>query len=126
MSIQVNPQSDQFSNQPVRAHSEVTDPSSGTDAGTGFRQVLGGAVSVAGQLATGVASAYGMGPLVGGLNNSLNGAAGIGGAGGDINFTDLLQQQNQIQRESLVFNSETNISKTDHESRMSAVRNFKS
>ena len=38
---------------------------------------------------------------------------------------ELLLQQEQIQRETTVFNSLSNISKAEHECRMSAIRNFK-
>jgi len=120
--MKVNPQTDQFG--AVPQHTENAQPKAGDQT---FNKVLGGAIQVAGQLASTVAGAQGLG--LGSLGTSLasgltGGALGPGGSG-DPAFTDLLALQNQMQRESLVFNSQTNISKTDHETRMSAVRNIK-
>ncbi len=128
--MKVNPESDQFANIPVHTTTDTVKP-----AGGGFQQVLGGALSIAGQLASGVAGAHtmGLGPLAGSLLGGLAGGGAGGAVGGVPGFNlgndpspaDLLQLQNQIQRESLVFNAQTNISKTDHETRMSAIRNVK-
>src|SRR5205085_9100403 len=119
--MKIDPQSNQF--QPIQQHSDVaSDQAGGAGAGAAFKQVLGGAAYVAGNLVSGVAKSYGLGlgPLAGSLNNSPT-----GGLGGDLSYIDLLNQQNQLQKEAVVFNSETNISKEEHETRMSAVRNFK-
>ena len=124
-SIKVNPETDQFA--PVQEHSQVQNTTS--DGGAKFKQFLGGAVNIAGQLASSAAGAqsFGLGPLVGNLASSIGGGGGgLGGGaldGGQL--TGLLQLQNEIQRQSLIFNAETNISKTDFETKMSAVRNIK-
>jgi hypothetical protein len=125
--IKVNPETDQFA--PVQEHTAVQNTTS--DGGAKFKQFLGGAVNIAGQLASSAAGAqsFGLGPLVGNLASSLGG----GGLGGNLSsgaldggqLTGLLQLQNEIQRQSLIFNAETNISKTDFETKMSAVRNIK-
>jgi hypothetical protein len=127
-SIKVNPETDQFA--PVQEHTAVQNTTS--DGGAKFKQFLGGAVNIAGQLASSAAGAqsFGLGPLVGNLASSLGGGGlGGGGLGGGAldsgQLTGLLQLQNEIQRQSLVFNAETNISKTDFETEMSAVRNIK-
>ena len=124
--MKVNPQTDQFG--AVPQHTDTAKPAAGDQT---FNKVLGGAIQVAGQLASTVAGAQGLGlgslgtSLASGLTGGAGGAGGIGGSGGDPSFQDLLTLQTQLQRESLVFNSQTNISKTDHETRMSAVRNIK-
>jgi hypothetical protein len=122
-SIKVNPETDQFA--PVQEHSPVQNTTS--DGGAKFKQFLGGAVNVAGQLVSGVAGAQslGLGPLVGNLASSLGGGGLGGGALDGGQLTSLLQLQNEIQRQSLIFNAETNISKTDFDTKMSAVRNIK-
>src|SRR5947209_6153884 len=107
--MQIDPQSNQF--QPIQQHSDVTsNQRTGTGAGAAFQQVLGGAAYVAGNMVTSVAKSYGLGlgPLAGSLNNSPT-----GGLGGDLSYVDLLNQQNQLQKEAVVFNSETNISKEE-------------
>lgn len=45
--------------------------------------------------------------------------------GGTPGPLELMQMQQQIQQESLFFTMHTNISKTEHDARMSAVRNMK-
>ena len=122
-SIKVNPETDQFA--PVQEHTAVQNTTS--DGGAKFKQFLGGAVNIAGQLASSAAGAqsFGLGPLVGNLASSLGGGGLSGGALDGGQLTGLLQLQNEIQRQSLVFNAETNISKTDYETKMSAVRNIK-
>ena len=122
--IKVNPETDQFA--PVQEHTAVQNNTT-SDGGAKFKQFLGGAVNIAGQLASSVggAQSFGLGPLVGNLASSLGGG-GVGGGpldGGQL--TGLLQLQNEIQRQSLIFNAETNISKTDFDTKMSAVRNIK-
>jgi hypothetical protein len=123
-SIKVNPETDQFA--PVQEHSPVQNNTT-SDGGGKFKQFLGGAVNIAGQLASSAAGAqsFGLGPLVGNLASSLGGGGLGGGALDGGQLTGLLQVQNEIQRQSLVFNAETNISKTDYETKMSAVRNIK-
>jgi hypothetical protein len=115
--MKVNPQTDQFAQIPQHDGAQAKKADQG---GQQFAQFLGGAVQVAGQLAgaVGGAQTFGLGGLAG---NLLGGGAG----GGDPSTAELLQMQNQIQRESLVFNAQTNISKTDHDTRMSAVRNIR-
>ncbi|HEY7120130.1 MAG TPA: hypothetical protein VH475_26315 [Tepidisphaeraceae bacterium] len=121
--IKVNPESDQFV--PVQEHTPVQ---TANNSGVNFGKVLGGAANIAGQLVSGVAGAQtlGLGPLVGNIAGSLAGGNGVSGGPLDgSELTNLLQLQNEIQRQSLVFNAQTNISKTDHETRMSAVRNIR-
>lgn len=52
------------------------------------------------------------------------GAAG-GGAGGAGNLENLLAEQNRLQLEMQAFSMLSNISKTEHESRMNLVRNMR-
>lgn len=119
--MDVKPTSNQFNNPPpVQVHSEVAKAG---DGGAGFRQFIGGAVQVAGQLVGNVAGAggLGMGPLGGGLNAITGGPPGTGGS----DFAQLLQLQERMQRESAQFNTLSNVSKTEHETRMAAIRNMK-
>jgi hypothetical protein len=120
--MDVTPTSNQLADTQTPQHSPVAAPAS---TGMNFGQMLGTAVNVAGQLAStvGGAQTMGLGPLVGSLTGGLNGSTGTGF--GDTSFEDLLLQQEQIQKETTIFNSLTNISKTEHESRMAAIRNFK-
>jgi hypothetical protein len=125
--MDIKPTSDQLT--PVPTHTDTATPATG---GGNFGKVLGGVVNIASQLASGAAGAQtmGLGPLAGSLLNG--GSGGIGGAGGvgggqfgDASFADLLKEQEQIQTESAQFTALTNISKTEHESRMSAIRNIR-
>ena len=120
--METTPVSTELSATPVAAHSDV---STGQSSGASFGKVLGAAVSVAGQLASTVAGAQslGIGPLAGSLAGGLNGSSGTDF--GNQSFQDLLLQQEQIQKESAVFTSLSNISKTEHETRMSAIRNMR-
>jgi hypothetical protein len=132
--MEVKPTSDQLS-APVPQHSEVQQPGA-TGAGN-FGKFLGNAVNIAGNLAAKAAGAQtmGIGPLVGsiagGLNGGVGGAGGLGGgldgAIGDqgAQFQQLLELPEQIPTQSAEFNSLTNISKTEHETRMSAIRNIR-
>ena len=125
--MEITPTSNQLNVAP--AHTDTNND--GVQATANFAQTLGGAVNVAGQVAGTVAGAsgFGLGP-VGGLGKLVGGNAGslnnpLDGNLGDMSFTDLLTLQNQLQKESAVFNSMSNISKTEHETRMSAIRNMK-
>src|ERR1700704_2956908 len=120
--MEVTPTSNQLAENQTPQHSPLPAPAS---TGMNFGQMLGTAVNVAGQLAStvGGAQTLGLGPLVGNLAGSLNGSTGTGF--GDTSFQALLLQQEQIQQETTVFNSLTNISKAEFESRMAAIRNFK-
>jgi len=119
--MQVNPESEQLSSIPT--HANIQTGPTGADT---FRQVLGGTVSLAGQLAGSVsgASTMGLGPIAGNLASSL--LTGTGSAdSGTADPMQLLQLQEQLQQQEQVFNTMSNISKTEHETRMAAVRNMK-
>ena len=124
--MKVDPQSDQLSSVPT--HSDVSVGPTGSEK---FRQVLGGTLNLAGQLA-GVAaggSTMGLGPLGGNIASGLLSSAGSSLTGttdaGTIDPMQLLQLQEQIQTQSQVFNTLSNVSKEEHDTRMAAVRNFK-
>jgi hypothetical protein len=119
--MKVNPESDQLSSVPT--HSNVSVGPTGNEK---FRQVLGGTINLAGQLA-GVAaggSTMGLGPLAGNIANGLLGSGATGDAG-TVDPMQLLQLQQQLQTQSQVFNTLSNVSKEEHDTRMAAVRNFK-
>src|SRR5262245_52980609 len=69
----------------------------------------------------------------GGTAGALGGAAGAGGLGGgggatgsdSNNLFSLLEEQNRLQLEMQTFSMISNISKTEHESRMNLVRNMR-
>jgi hypothetical protein len=125
--MELEPISDQLSSTPVPTH---TDPTPASSGGVKFAQVLGGAVNVAGQLASTVGGAGGLGlaPLAGNIAGAITGA-NVGGFGGSsvdgTSFQELLLQQEQIQRETATFTAQTNISKQEHDTLMSAIRNIK-
>jgi outer membrane lipoprotein SlyB len=116
--MKVNPESDQLSSVPTH-----TDVSVGATGSEKFRQVLGGTINLAGQLAGTVAggSTMGLAPLAGNIAGGLLGTADTG----TVDPMQLLQLQEQLQSQSQVFNTMSNISKTEHETRMAAVRNMK-
>jgi hypothetical protein len=116
----------------VQQHSQPAQQNTG---GAKFGQFLGQAVNVAGQLASTVAGAQtmGMGPVAGNLISGITGG-NQGGLSGDLSSAldnqaaqqeQLLLLQERIQNESAQFNTLTNISKTEHETKMSAIRNVR-
>jgi hypothetical protein len=128
--MEINPTSDQLSI-PVQQHSQ---PAQQNTTGAKFGQFLGQAVNVAGQLASTVAGAQtmGMGPVAGNLIGGITGAQGLNGGDLDSALANQTNQQEQllllqerIQNESAQFNVLTNISKTEHETKMSAIRNVR-
>lgn len=93
--------------------------------GSGFMKGLMDGVSVVGAVA-------GKGLSLAVAKNApgaagLLGAGGLGGGGvGDANdLNGLLNTQIQLQRELQVFSMLSNIAKTEHETRMAAVRNMR-
>ena len=99
-----------------------------------FMQGLGGIAANCAQTAAGAAGGPGAGNLVGQLmggglgTGTLGGFGGLGGAGGSTEFNEqlqLLQLQRQVQRQSQIFETMTNIAKAEHDRRMSAVRNMR-
>jgi hypothetical protein len=79
------------------------------------------AISFAAKLYGSVAGVGGMG---GGPLGALTGAGGAGGTG-SMDQWSLLKMQQDLQRESQIFNTLSNVSKTEHETRMAAVRNMR-
>lgn len=65
-----------------------------------------------------------LGGAIGGKTGGLAGG-GAGGAGGTSDLTTLLEEQNRLQLEMQTFSMISNISKTEHESRMNLVRNMR-
>jgi hypothetical protein len=131
--MEINPTTNQF--EPVQQHSQ---PAKQNTGGAKFGQFLGQAVNVAGQLASTVAGAQtmGMGPVAGNIIGGITGNQGTGAGlgGGDLDSAlanqtnqqeQLLLLQERIQNESAQFNVLTNISKTEHETKMSAIRNVR-
>lgn len=68
-------------------------------------------------------NAPGAAAALGGLGGGGGGGAGGLGDTGDLN--NLFNQQLELQRELQVFSMMTNIAKTEHETRMAAVRNMR-
>ncbi|MGA2498830.1 MAG: hypothetical protein ABSH20_13895 [Tepidisphaeraceae bacterium] len=110
---------------------QQTDPRLAPAAATGD----GGAafMNLLGTIAGGVAG-MGGGPsgqivqsMLGSLGGGVSGIGGASGMGGidTSQQMQLLQLQNQIQSEQQVWTTLTNISKSEHETRMDAIRNIK-
>ena len=127
--IENNPTTTQF--QPVQQH---TQPAKQNNAGAKFGQFLGQAVNVAGQVAAtvGGGGALGAGPVAGNLFGNIASPNGInngdleGALGDSFNQQEqLLLLQERVQNQSAQFNTLTNISKTEHETKMSAIRNVR-
>ncbi len=92
----------------------------------GLGQALNAGLGFAARLAGTAANVYSGGAL-GGLTG---GGGALGGLSGQLNdnnaqFMQLLQLQNQMQVQSQQFNTLSNVSKTEHETRMAAVRNIR-
>ena len=129
MAIEINPTTNQL--EPVRQHSE---PAKQNTGGAKFGQFLGQAVNVAGQLAAtvGGGGALGAGPVAGNLFSNIANPNGLNGGNLDSALGDSFNQQEQllllqerVQNQSAQFNVLTNISKTEHETKMSAIRNVR-
>ena len=129
MAIEINPTTNQLA--PVKQH---TQPAQQNNTGAKFGQFLGQAVNVAGQLAAtvGGGGALGAGPVAGSLFGNVANQNGINGGDLDSALGDSFNQQEQllllqekVQNQSAQFNVLTNISKTEHETKMSAIRNVR-
>ena len=99
------------------------------DMSKAFAVMLQGAAAVsqvAMPMVSGMVSQVpGMGNLGGMLNGLSLGGGSSGGGGGASEQMALIREQERIQRETQVFTTLTNISKTEHDARMSAVRNMR-
>jgi len=95
---------------------------------TAFEGILKGAASVAAAaapIAQGMISQVpGIGCMSGTLLNGLT-LGGSGGMGGMSDQLALLREQERIQKETQVFTTLTNVSKSEHDAKMSAVRNMR-
>ena len=102
-----------------------------------FAQGLGQVTAALAQTAAGIAGGPGAGMAVGNLfggglgTGTLGGLGGLGGVGGLAGGTDfqqqlaLIQLQRQIQAQTQIFETLSNVSKAEHDARMSAVRNMR-
>ena len=89
-----------------------------------FASIAGGIASAVGSFIPGAGI---IGGLLGGLGKMGGGGGGFGGIDtGMSEQMQLLQMQQQIQKETQMFNLMTNISKDRHEASMAAIRNMKS
>ncbi len=109
--------------QPIfdRPRPDAPKPKAGGDFGKALFEGLG---NLATQLAPAVGSALGLGGGALGLPG-LAGTLGGGGLGGGLSNAQMLMLQYQIQQEMLRFNLLSNISKTQHDAKMNAVRNIR-
>ncbi len=88
-----------------------------------FASIAGGIASAVGSFVPGAGI---IGGLLGGLSKMGGGGSGIGGIDTSLNDQmQLLQVQQQIQKETQMFNLMTNISKDKHDAAMAAIRNMK-
>ncbi|MBI3819040.1 MAG: hypothetical protein HY286_10150 [Planctomycetes bacterium] len=93
------------------------------DNATKWMNIALGAVNTGARAFTGVNPGFSVG------DTTIGGAGGNGG-GPDLNaanaqMTELLNQQFAVQQFSLYWSTQTNIVKTDHDTRMNAVRNIR-
>ena len=98
------------------------------NAGGDFGKVMATGLGVAASLAGKALGSSVGGPLLGGLGGGGVGATGIGGdlANQQAQFAELIQIQNQMQVQNQQVTMVSNVSKTEHETRMAAVRNIRS
>lgn len=119
----INIQRQNFQN-PPSYKSENETKSNDNQVGDALATGLGFAASLAGS----AINAYSGGAL-GGLTGGGAGG-GLDGLTGGLNdnnqqFMELLQLQNQLQVQNQTFSALSNVSKTEHETRMAAVRNIR-
>lgn len=82
--------------------------------GASFAQALSGGLRVAGDLFTG-----------GGLGLALSGLQGLGGGSDQLQLQQLIDRQMQSQMQMQVFSAQSNIEKTKHDTRMTAIQNMR-
>lgn len=93
-----------------------------------FAEALGSVAKTAATAAAGVAAGpIGSAIVSKALSNTSNLPADPAGLMSEMRSkgTELLMLQMQIQQEAQYFNTQTNIMKTDHDARMSSIRNIK-
>lgn len=114
-----------FSNPPQHSAEQAQQQQ---NSGGDFSQALGAGLGIAASLAGKALGASTGGPLLSGLGG---GSTSLGGIGGDLanqqaQFAELIQIQNQMQVQNQQVTMVSNVSKTEHETRMAAVRNIRS
>ena len=72
-----------------------------------------------------VGARLGLGIAARGVTGGLAGGIGGLGDGGELSNTELIDKQIEMQRETLAINLQSNTLRTDHEAKMSCVRNLK-
>ena len=114
-----------FQNPPV--HPGTTSPNQGGDLGRNLAKGVG----FAAQLASAATAGTPYGAIPGAVSTLVSGGnSNLGGISGNIQnnqqqFMDLLNLQNQMQVQNQVFSTMSNVSKTEHDTRMAAVRNMR-
>lgn len=118
----INIQRQNFQN-PPSYKSENETKSNDNQLGDALATGLGFAASLAGS-AINAYSGGSLGALTGGAGGGLDGLTG-GLNDNNQQFMELLQLQNQLQVQNQTFSALSNVSKTEHETRMAAVRNIR-
>jgi len=100
---------------------QTTQPAS---TGVDFGKVLTAGVGIAASVAGKSLGASSIGGLIGG------GGASLGNVNNDLDrqqvqFAEMIQIQNRMQVQNMEVTMVSNVSKTEHETRMAAVRNIK-
>ncbi|MEM7624458.1 MAG: hypothetical protein AAF333_02395 [Planctomycetota bacterium] len=116
----VNPiQSQNFSNPPQHTGNTAANPN-------GFGQALAATAAVAVPIAdTAISLATGRSSSLRGLGlGSVPGSTASGAQNANY-MNDLLAKQEEVQMRNMQFTTISNVSKTEHETRMSAVRNIR-
>ena len=119
----VNPNRNLLSHNSAAGESASSGPSDFMKGLSDTVSFVGSVAYKGAQIAVG-RSAPGAAGLLGGLGGGGVGGLGGGGAGGG-DLGNLLQLQLEVQERMQRFTMLTNIAKTEHESRMSAVRNMR-
>ena len=113
-----------------RQNAETAKPKKGgnengsADFGDAMAKMAGGLAGTVAALASAIAPG---GNALGMLGGTLGGgsASGIGGVGGGLSQMQMLKMQEEMQNRAQAFQTISNCSKADHESKMNAVRNIK-
>ena len=96
----------------------------GRQRGVSLTQTVGGVASAAANVAAAITTGGLSIPFAGGIDDLLPNLFG-GGSGGKFSEAQLLQVQIRESRRAQAFTMQSNIEKTRHDSRMSAVRNMR-
>jgi len=100
-----------MSTNPINGISAAGDFGYQPQTGADPAEILGGLANAAMSIAGGMGGVTGLG--------------GLGGASNALMYAKLMQEQNRIQQENLVFSAQSNASKSQHDTRKTIINNWR-